>query len=56
MGGELALTGPVARGDQATVARQREAVAERTPALVPLFDALAEATRALASASSLERA
>jgi predicted short-subunit dehydrogenase-like oxidoreductase (DUF2520 family) len=56
MGGELALTGPVARGDQATVARQREAVAERTPALVPLFDALAESTRALASAPSLERA
>jgi predicted short-subunit dehydrogenase-like oxidoreductase (DUF2520 family) len=54
MGGELALTGPVARGDQATVARQREAVAERTPALVPLFDALTEATRALASAPSLE--
>ena len=50
MGGERALTGPVARGDEATVARQREAVAERTPALVPLFDALTEATRALATA------
>lgn len=56
LGGEQALTGPVARGDVATVARQREAVVERTPALVPLFDALAEATRALASAPSLERA
>jgi len=55
-GGALALTGPVARGDGATVARQREAVAERTPALVPLFDALTEATRALASGPSLERA
>jgi len=50
LGGELALTGPVARGDGVTVARQREAVAERTPALIPLFDALTEATRALASA------
>jgi predicted short-subunit dehydrogenase-like oxidoreductase (DUF2520 family) len=56
LGGELALTGPVARGDGATVARQREAVAERTPALVPLFDALTEATEALVSARSLERA
>jgi len=56
LGGALALTGPVARGDGATVARQREAVAERTPALVPLFDALTEATRALASGPSLERA
>jgi predicted short-subunit dehydrogenase-like oxidoreductase (DUF2520 family) len=56
LGGELALTGPVARGDGATVARQREAVAERTPAMIPLFDALTEATRALASAPSLEPA
>jgi len=55
LGGELALTGPVARGDGVTVARQREAVAERTPALIPLFDALTEATRALASAPTLER-
>jgi predicted short-subunit dehydrogenase-like oxidoreductase (DUF2520 family) len=43
-----ALTGPVARGDDATVALQREALSERAPDLVPLFDALAEATRALA--------
>lgn len=47
-GGERALTGPVARGDEATVARQREAVAERTPELLELFDALVAATRALA--------
>src|SRR4051794_17128657 len=45
-----ALTGPIARGDEATVARQRAAVAERTPDLVPLFDALADATRSLAAA------
>src|SRR5690349_24604480 len=38
-----ALTGPIARGDEATVARQRAAVAERAPDLVPLFDALTEA-------------
>jgi predicted short-subunit dehydrogenase-like oxidoreductase (DUF2520 family) len=42
-----ALTGPIARGDEATVARQRAAVAERTPDLVPLFDALTQATREL---------
>jgi predicted short-subunit dehydrogenase-like oxidoreductase (DUF2520 family) len=43
-----ALTGPVARGDDDTVARQREAIAERAPDLLPLFDALVDATRALA--------
>jgi predicted short-subunit dehydrogenase-like oxidoreductase (DUF2520 family) len=48
-GASEALTGPIARGDEATVARQRAAVAERTPDLVPLFDALADATRALAA-------
>jgi predicted short-subunit dehydrogenase-like oxidoreductase (DUF2520 family) len=50
LGPERALTGPVARGDEATVARQRDAVAERVPELVPLFDALVEATRKLARA------
>ena len=49
LGAERALTGPIARGDEATVARQREAVLERTPELAPLFDALADATRALAA-------
>jgi predicted short-subunit dehydrogenase-like oxidoreductase (DUF2520 family) len=44
-----ALTGPIARGDEATVARQRAAVAERTPDLLPLYDALADATRAVAA-------
>ena len=38
-GAEEALTGPIARGDDETVARQRAAVAERTPDLLPLFDA-----------------
>jgi predicted short-subunit dehydrogenase-like oxidoreductase (DUF2520 family) len=47
-GPRAALTGPIARGDEDTVTRQRAAVAERTPDLLALFDALAEATRALA--------
>jgi predicted short-subunit dehydrogenase-like oxidoreductase (DUF2520 family) len=44
-----ALTGPVARGDEATVSRQRVAIAERTPELLALFDELVPATRALAA-------
>jgi predicted short-subunit dehydrogenase-like oxidoreductase (DUF2520 family) len=47
-GPQAALTGPIARGDEATVDRQRAAVAERAPDLAPLFDALAGATRRLA--------
>jgi predicted short-subunit dehydrogenase-like oxidoreductase (DUF2520 family) len=49
LGGEGALTGPIARGDEETVARQRAAVAERSPADLRLFDALADATRRLAA-------
>lgn len=49
-GPERALTGPIARGDIATVARQRAAVAERTPARLALWDALADATHELAGA------
>ncbi len=48
LGPERALTGPVARGDAVTVSRQRVAVAERAPDLLPLFDMLVEATRQLA--------
>lgn len=48
LGGVDALTGPIARGDETTVARQRAAVAERTPELLDLFDVLAARTRALA--------
>lgn len=51
LGPEAALTGPVARGDEPTVARQREAVVERTPELTPLFDALTSATRDLVETS-----
>ena len=50
LGPERALTGPIARGDHATVAAQRAAVAEAAPELLALFDALAERTRALAAA------
>jgi predicted short-subunit dehydrogenase-like oxidoreductase (DUF2520 family) len=49
LGPERALTGPVARGDESTVAAQRDAVAERAPELLAVFDALADATRALAA-------
>jgi predicted short-subunit dehydrogenase-like oxidoreductase (DUF2520 family) len=47
-GPERALTGPVARGDRATVAAQRDAVAEAGEDLLPLFDVLVERTAALA--------
>ena len=46
--GPAALTGPVARGDRRTVDLHREAVAERTPDLLGLFDALVTATERLA--------
>lgn len=45
-GAAQALTGPIARGDEQTVARQRSAVA---PHLLPLFDQLNESTRVLAA-------
>lgn len=47
-GGPAALTGPIARGDEATVQRQRAAVAERTPELLAMFDEMCARTRALA--------
>jgi predicted short-subunit dehydrogenase-like oxidoreductase (DUF2520 family) len=53
LGPERALTGPVARGDELTVAAQRAAVSERTPELVALFDALVDATRALAQPGAM---
>jgi predicted short-subunit dehydrogenase-like oxidoreductase (DUF2520 family) len=46
--GAAALTGPIARGDEATVARHLEALREIAPELVPLYEALAERTRVLA--------
>ncbi len=49
--GAEALTGPIARGDEATVERHREALRRRAPELLDLYDALAERTRATASAA-----
>jgi predicted short-subunit dehydrogenase-like oxidoreductase (DUF2520 family) len=48
LGAEQALTGPVARGDEQTVAAQRAAVVQRAPELMELFDVLVARTRALA--------
>lgn len=50
-GPEHALTGPIRRGDERTVSRQREAIAAGAPLLLPLFDALGERTRELAERS-----
>ncbi|MGH2893018.1 MAG: DUF2520 domain-containing protein, partial [Solirubrobacteraceae bacterium] len=55
LGAERALTGPVARGDELTVAAQRQAIAERAPDLVALFDTMVDATRALATGGALVR-
>ena len=48
-GAQAALTGPIARGDEETAARQRAAVEANAPELVPLWDALATSTRELAA-------
>jgi predicted short-subunit dehydrogenase-like oxidoreductase (DUF2520 family) len=46
---DFELTGPIARGDWDSVARQRAAVEGSAPALLPVFDALVEATTAVAA-------
>lgn len=46
--GPAALTGPIARGDAETVARQREAVAAAAPEFLAAWDAMAAATAAIA--------
>jgi predicted short-subunit dehydrogenase-like oxidoreductase (DUF2520 family) len=48
LGPERALTGPVARGDELTVAAQREAVRATAPQLETLFDVMVERAQALA--------
>jgi predicted short-subunit dehydrogenase-like oxidoreductase (DUF2520 family) len=48
MGPEAALSGPIARGDEATVARQQAAVSGWDAPTGALYEALAEATRTLA--------
>jgi predicted short-subunit dehydrogenase-like oxidoreductase (DUF2520 family) len=40
-----AITGPIARGDTQTVARQRNAIAAAIPEMLPLFDVMADATQ-----------
>lgn len=49
LGPEAALTGPIARGDHATVASQRAAVEEVAPHLLDLFDELVRHTHSLAA-------
>ena len=46
--GAAALTGPIARGDETTVAAHLEAIAAADPELLDLYRALAERTRAVA--------
>ena len=46
--GPEALTGPIARGDEATVERHRAALAEAAPELLAVYDALAERAKAIA--------
>jgi predicted short-subunit dehydrogenase-like oxidoreductase (DUF2520 family) len=48
LGPEKALTGPIARGDEGTIARHRAVVAERTPELLPLWTELVAIARTLA--------
>jgi predicted short-subunit dehydrogenase-like oxidoreductase (DUF2520 family) len=47
-----ALTGPHARGDERTIARQRAAVADRAPELLGLYDELSRLTRELAAVAA----
>ena len=48
--GDASLTGPIVRGDEATVARHRSAIGERAPELLGLYDVMADATRTVAAA------
>jgi predicted short-subunit dehydrogenase-like oxidoreductase (DUF2520 family) len=50
--GPDALTGPIARGDEATVEQHLAAIEEKMPELLELYRALAERTRALAAPES----
>ena len=56
LGARAALTGPIARGDEDTVRRQRDAVAASRPDLLPFWDALVAATRELAGKPAPARA
>jgi predicted short-subunit dehydrogenase-like oxidoreductase (DUF2520 family) len=50
--GPEALTGPIARGDEDTVSRHLDAIGDRAPELLELYEALAARTRAIASERS----
>jgi predicted short-subunit dehydrogenase-like oxidoreductase (DUF2520 family) len=50
--GAGALTGPIARGDRATVERHLEALRERAPELIPVYEALAARTREIGEGDS----
>lgn len=47
--GPAALTGPIARGDEATVAAHLDAIAATAPRLEPMYRALAQRTREIAA-------
>lgn len=49
--GAAALTGPIARGDEATVALHLDALAQHAPELLPVYEALADRTRDLGAGS-----
>ena len=53
-GARAALTGPIVRGDSATVSQQRAAIETAAPDLLKIFDALCDATADLASGSTQE--
>ncbi|MBN8869709.1 MAG: DUF2520 domain-containing protein [Solirubrobacterales bacterium] len=52
--GPEALTGPIARGDEATVDAHRRALGESRPDLLVFYDALAERTRQIAGRPAIE--
>jgi predicted short-subunit dehydrogenase-like oxidoreductase (DUF2520 family) len=54
--GAASLTGPIARGDEETIVRQRRAVSNVRPDLVPMWDALVAATRDVATRLQEENA
>jgi predicted short-subunit dehydrogenase-like oxidoreductase (DUF2520 family) len=54
--GPGALTGPIARGDEVTVERHREAISQTRPDLASLYEVLAAATRSMATGEVREAA
>jgi predicted short-subunit dehydrogenase-like oxidoreductase (DUF2520 family) len=47
--GKASLTGPIVRGDEAVVERQRKEIARAFPDLIPFWDALVDRTRTIAA-------